>query len=165
MKVTERTKYAEFAQYADVLRDESTAALKRAAESKFKPCSAMTINEFWGVITGNYELLGDMTEPSVLQVYWLKRFADFCDEFAKTMERLAIKNPEMENLQANCVKMSPQESMLLFVREYFGLRSFYEAGEVTIGEYVLARKDRFNDYVTRKAMEAKQLRDIKSKKK
>lgn len=163
MIVNADTKYKDFVQYEKVLTKESEADLMKAAEQYFKPCYQLTLNEFWKVLNGNFDLLGDLTEPSVLQVYWIKRFTAFADEFKQSVEKLNTETPEMQGLDANCVKILPQESMLIFIREYFGLPSFMEAGQRTIGEYILARKDRYNEFVLRKAYEAKQKQKLKTR--
>lgn len=146
MRITSNTKYADFEQYEYALTEEGAQVLMAQAEEMYGQCSELTIDEFWGLIGRDYSLLGDMSEPSVLQVYWCKRFAQFCEQFAKACERLKLEPTETEKqAQTGCMPMSPQESMLTFVRSYFGLHSFYEAGKIRIGEYLLARKDAYND--------------------
>lgn len=148
MKVTETTKYREFLQFEGYVIPESVQALKQAAERKFKPCHLLTIAEFWGVSAGNYELLGDMTDPTVLQVYWMLRFKEFCEAFTKTLEKLQPpQTPEQAQAASGTVEIPPQQSMLIFVRDYFGLRSFAEAEQCTLNEYILAKKDKYNQAV------------------
>lgn len=145
MKITSKTKYADFREYEPFITDESKAELKRQAEQAFKPCHLLTLDEFWAISTKDYTLLGSLEEPTVLQVYWLLRFADYCEELRKICERLTIEQTGDEvQAEQGCVTLSPQESMLVFVRSYFGLRSFREAGQVTMNEYILARKDKYN---------------------
>ena len=163
MRVTNNTPYATFQPYEGIITPESARELKAAAEAQYRNCYTLTIDEFFGIMSGDYSLLGDMKEPSVLQVYWLKRFADFCEEFTQACASLSIKDPAHEHLRDGCVKMQPQEAMLIFTREYFGLPSFYEAGKRTLGEYLTARKDRFNDAVFRRNNEAEQKRKFKHK--
>lgn len=163
MKITSKTKYEDFMQYEAVLTAEQLQQIKQAAEEQYKSCYMLTIDEFFGILAGDYSLLGDMSKPSVLQVYWLKRFADFCDEFSKACERMTLKDPTKPSLTNGCVKVEPQEGMLIFLREYFDLPSFFAAGERTIGEYLTARKDRYNDAVMRKNYEAEQRRKMKVK--
>ena len=165
MTITSETKYRDFVPYEKVLEEGEVQHIKKAAEQFFKPCHTLTLNEFWGCLVGNFELLGDMSDPSVLQVYWIKRFVDFAEEFTKTCERLNVKDVETEILQNGCVPLSAQESTLVFVQEFFGLHSFMQAGEITIGEYILARKARFNAYKVRKNNEARQLQKLKKRKK
>ena len=164
MQITSNTPYAQLQPIESVLTEESVQELKAAAEAHFKPCYTLTIDEFFGIINGDFSLLGDMTEPSVLQVYWAKRFADFCEEFSKACERMNFKDPTQEHLHEGCVKIEPQEAMLIFTREYFGLPSFFDAGQRTIGEYLTARKDRYNEAVVRRNHEAEQKRKLKVRK-
>lgn len=163
MQITNNTPFAQFAPYDGILTPESVKELKDAAEAQYRNCYTLTIDEFFGIIGGDYSLLGDMSNPSVLQVYWLRRFADFCEEFAQVCGSLSIKDPAREHLQSGCVKLEPQEAMLIFTREYFNLPSFFEAGKRTLGEYLTARKDRFNDAVIRRNNEAEQKRKLKHK--
>lgn len=165
MTITSKTLYADFEQYESVLTEESVQELKQAAQDYFKPCHLLTIDEFWGLLRKDFQLLGDMKNPTVLQVYWCKAWAAFLEQFTKTCEKLSPKDPEADAIQSGCVQMQPQENMLIFVREYFGLKSFTEAGRVTIGEYVLARKDHYNQNKMRKNYEALQLKKIKNKSK
>lgn len=164
MTITSKTAYADFEQYESVLTPESVQEIQHAAQEYFKPYYMLTLNEFLGLLQKDFQLLGDLKEPSVLQVYWLKGWKSFLEEFTKTCETLNEKDPNAETLQDGCVKLQPEENMLIFVREYFGLQSFTEAGEVTIGEYVLARKDRFNQNRMRRNFEAQQIKKLKSKK-
>lgn len=164
MKVTSKTKYSDFAQYEPFLTDESKSDLKKAAERHIILCHTLTLDEFFGLLNGDFSLLGDLQEPTVLQVFWLTRFKEFCDEFTRSCEALTIKDPEAVGIDNGCITISPQESALLFTREYFGLGSFEDAGKRTIGEYILARKDAFNKWVMRKNNEKKQLAKIHKKK-
>lgn len=163
MKIDGKTKYKDFQPLEAVITEESKQEIKRAAERHYKTCYELTIDEFFGVIAGDYSLLGDMSKPSVLQVYWLKRFTDFCEEFARACESLSMKDPELDKYNTGCMKLTPQEGMLVFTREYFGLPSFYAAGKRTIGEYLTARKDRYNALVMRKNQEAEMKRKMKAR--
>lgn len=166
MTVTSSTLYADFAQYESVLTEDAEKQITQAAEEYYKPCHMLTLDEFWGLVSGNFELLGikDEASTTVFQFYWIKRFKAFVDEFAKASEKLAIKDENANAIAQGCVNMQPQEHMLIFARDYFGLTSFAQAGHVTIGEYMLARKDRYNSYIMRKNNERIQLSKIKNKK-
>ena len=165
MQVTSKTKYRDFAVYEQFLIKESVAELKACAEKSIRFCHTLTLDEFFGLLDGNYELLGDLKDPSVFQVYWMMRFKDFVEEVTQSCEALTIKDPSSEGLEAGCVQMTSRENVMVFVRNYFGLPSFSQAGERTIGEYILARKDTFNKWRVRKNSEDKQLKELKKKKK
>lgn len=163
MQVTEQTKWCDFEPYAEVLTQESIQDLKHAAEKKYGFCNNLTIDEFFGLQAGDLSLLGDVQDPTVLQVFWIKRFKDFCSDFIKVCERLTIKDPANAYVYNGCVDMEPLESMLIFTREYFGLPSFSEAGKRTIGEYLTARKDKYNEARKQRNFEEKQKQRFKTK--
>ena len=163
MVVTTETKYSELQPLENALTAETVEQFKAAAQRHFGAYAELTIDAFWGAVQGHYDALGDIDNPSVLQVYWVKGFQDFVQEFTKVCERLVIHDPEDENVTTGCVELKPQERMLTFVREYFGLPSFYDAGQRTIGEYILARKDSYNKQKQQQNMLKKQLRNMKKK--
>ena len=165
MQVTSKTLYRDFEVYEQAITQDSMQDLKMAAERKFRNCYSLTIDEFFGIVNGDYSLLGDdLSNPTVLQVYWLKRFKDFTEELAHICERLSIKDPAHEHLHNGCVKIEPIESVLIFTREYFGLPSFMAAGERTIGEYITARKDKYNEARMQRNADEEARRKFKLKK-
>ena len=163
MQITDKTKYSEFAEYEPFVTQDSLQELKGQAERYFRNCYALTIDEFFGIIGGDYSLLGNISDPTVLQVFWLKRFKDFVAEFGNACERLTIKDPSREHLHNGCVKVEPQEGMLIFTLDYFGLQSFFEAGKRTLGEYLTARKDKYNEARMQRNIEEDAKRKFKRK--
>lgn len=163
MIITPETKYTFFQDFEHTISDESSAELKKAAEQYFKPCHALTVAEFFGVLNGHFELLGDISDPTVLQVYWQKRFREFVDEFSTACNRLKIHPDDEAELTSGCVNLTGVEHMLVFLRDYFGLPSFEAAGERTLSEYLTARKDKFNEWRIMKNREAIQARKLKQK--
>lgn len=164
MQVTSKTKYSEFMQYEYAVTPESVRVLMEQAEQYFVRCNELTIEQFFGIVDGNYEILGDVSDPTVLQAFWIKRFAEYCEQFGKACERMTLKSQEDETkLQSGCVQLSPLESMLIFTRAYFGLRSFDEAAQRTLGEYLTARKDRYNAACVQRNYENIQRQKLKKK--
>ena len=162
MIVTRETLYSEFKPFERCITDETLDQLEKGAQEVFGQYTTLTIDEFFGLMDGDYSILGDTSHPSVLQIYWAKGFQSFCANFAKICERLQV--PEDPNrtklLEHGCVQLEANESVLVFVRDYFGLPSFFEAGKRTIGEYLLARKASFNAAMMRKNYEAEQRKKL-----
>lgn len=164
MKITSNTKYADFAQYEFALTEDSTKALMEQAEQLYGHCNELTIDQFWGLMGGDYSILGDLSNPSVLQVYWSRRFKEYCEQFTQICERLKLEPREDEQkAQKGCIEMTPMEGMLIFVRSYFNLPSFAEAGKRTLGEYIVARKDKYNEARTQRNFEDIQRAKFKKK--
>ena len=170
MEVTSKTLYSEFAPFEEFATQESLQALKQAAEQKYGNCYGLTIDEFWGLCNGDFSYVGitpetKQDELTVLQVYWAKRFTDFTQEIANACKRMTIKpTPEQEQAQNGCVTIEPMEAMLIFVRSYFGLPCFADAGKRTMGEYITARKDDYNQKRTQRNWEEIQCRKLKKNK-
>ena len=170
MEVTSKTLYSEFAPFEQFATQESLQELKRAAEQLYGNCYGLTVDEFWGIVNGDFSYIGITpetreSEPTVYQVYWIKRFNDFTQEIANACKRMTIKaTPEQEQAANGCVKIEPMEQMLIFVRSYFGLPSFKAAGLITMGEYITARKDDYNQKRTQRNWEDIQRRKLKRNK-
>ena len=71
MQIKEFEKYAEFADKEKYLTEKSVKKLKEAAEEKFGKVYALEFDTFRECYDGNFDtVLGNMQDPTVLQVYW-----------------------------------------------------------------------------------------------
>lgn len=166
MDITKEMRYVDFKDAEPFLFPEGIKQLKDKSEEIFGYCHRLTIDEFFAIINGDLSLLGNMETPTVLQVYWMKRFEDFTKEFTKICERYTLSpTPEQQQATQGVEPMTPLETMLVFTRDYFGLPSFVEAGKRTIGEYITAKKARYNDLLTQRNYQNIQVRKMKTQKK
>lgn len=165
MVVTTKTRWSDFEKTDALVTDKTRAEIQSTAEATIRPYGELTIDEFWGLMSGNYDILGDMDEPTVLQVYWMRGFEKFCKSMTETLDALKVPtDPNKDKIyQRGCVELTPQEHMLIFVRGYFGLHSFYAAGRRTIGEYITARKDEYNRAMAQYNFEQMQAEKMKKK--
>lgn len=160
MIVTEKTKYAEFVPLLPFIDDDQKQKLYKAAEAHFKPYNTLTFDEFFGILEGDYQLLGDLKEPTVLQAFWLENFEHFVQSFTTACEQMTLPpTPESTRYSAGCKPFEPKAAMLVFVREYFGLHSFTDCGKITLGEYITARQDKYNEQI----MQRNQSRELERK--
>lgn len=146
MLITEKTKYEEFQAVERYVSKSSVQGIYEAAEQKFGNMYNLEFGSFWECANGNYsEVLGDISEPTVLQVYWKKRFEKFVEEFAAQLKSMILPQTS-EEIQASegLLKIGWDEGMLVFVREFFGLHSFKEAERITIGEILIAKRAAYN---------------------
>lgn len=145
MRINSKTKYWRLQPVEKFLTPESVQELKSAAEKEFGSMYDLTFADFWNCCNDDFSILGDMSNPTVLQVYWAKRFVDFLDEFGKTMKKLEMQPTEDERAAANgLIKLTWGECVLVFLRDYFGLKSFKEAEKITIGELIIAKRAQYN---------------------
>lgn len=146
MRITEKTKYSLFEPVEKYVTPEAVSALKQAAERKYGAMYDLTFEQFYTCTQGDFsEILGDISRPTVLQVYWCKRFADFVDEFAKTLQAVTMK-PNADEMRAaqGLMKTDWAEGLLVFMQQWFGLKSYKEAEKITIGELIIAKRAQYN---------------------
>lgn len=166
MTITNKTKHAEFQPVEKYLEESAVADLKKASEREYTNMYDLTFGQFLRVSDGYFsDVLGDMSEPTVLQIYWIKRFEDFQREFGDAIKGTQVQ-PTKEQAEAmeGLPKQTFAESMITFARSYFGLHSFSEAENLTIGELIIARRDAYISAIYERRLQAIQLKNIRTKK-
>lgn len=146
MRITDETKYAEFETAEKYVKPEAVRKIFESAEEKFGKMYDLEFGTFWQCSNDNFaEVLGNMSEPTVLQVYWKKRFEKFVEEFAGALKSMTLTQTA-EEIQAaeGLLKVSWDEAILVFVRDYFGLHSFKDAERITMGEILIAKRAVYN---------------------
>ena len=186
MKVTETTGYAEFLGVEKYLKDGAEKALQKAAERAFGGFEHITLEQFLQCVDGDFSgvlnrpkkrgfwsrlfrrraAIQDWTmRPTVLQIYWVKGFSEWAKGFAETLQQLQVpQTADEQRAQDGLPKMTFAESMLVFVRSYFGLTSFEAAGKITMGEILIAKHDSYCAAMYQKKMHAIQIKKAKAKK-
>lgn len=146
MRITDDTKYAEFEPVEKYVKPKAVQRIFESAEEKFGKMYDLEFGTFWQCSNDNFEeVLGDISEPTVLQVYWKKRFEKFVEEFAGALKAMTLTQTA-EEIQAaeGLLKVSWDEAILVFVRDYFGLHSFKDAERITMGEILIAKRAVYN---------------------
>lgn len=154
MRITEKTKYKEIAGIEQYFTPKTVAAIKEKAEQRFGAMYDLTFAQFYACSNDDFaDMLGDAKEPTVLQVYWRKRFDEFVKEFTETLKKFTVPHtPEEEQAAAAMIKTDWAEGMLVFIRNYFGLQSFRAAEQITMGEILIAKKAAYNEAIFRKRL-------------
>ena len=164
MRITERTLYATIQPIEKYLQDSMTSELMRAAESKFGAMYDLEFATFWACAGGDFSHLGDMQNPTVLQVYWVKRFNKFVEEFTKAIKGLTLSPTADEKKAADgLLQTTWGEGILVFLQQWFGLKSYKEAEKITIGELLIAKRAQYNQDLFRRRLA--QIQTAKFKKK
>lgn len=162
MTIDKDTKYIAFAPFEKCLQAGEVDRLKKAA-----PIAVIGRDGYLSLTIADFNALaihGDLSvilrgkselELSVFEWYTLQGLKDFFEGYAKDLEKFAVKGDAKEQrAQAACYKSGAVESMIVFAREYFGLKSFAEAEQVTLAELLLARKYTYNKVMFSKALQA-----------
>lgn len=154
-----------YSKYADVLRyitEESRNALLERAE-QMQPMYEMTLADFFACCNGDFsKVVADMDNPTTGEVLWIECFKQFLEDFSKIAQRFVIpQTAEQKQASANCLPVEWQEGMLVFVRKYFGLKSFADAENITIADWILAKKDEYNAAIFERNMQNIQKQKIR----
>lgn len=156
-----------YSKYVDILpfvTDESRKVLMERAAQIRDPYT-LTLAEFFACADGDFEcVIKDVANPSTGEALWLDVFKVFMTDLGNILKKLVIpQTPEQKQASANCLPVEWQEGMLVFVRAYFGLKSFTEAENVTIGDYLLAKKDEYNTTIFQRNLAKIQTQKIHKK--
>lgn len=164
MKITSKTKWTDVAPLLPFLTDESKKALREAAVQQYGDYWTLTIDQLFDLMGGDYSHVGDLREPTALQAEWLEGLKDFIETLTKLLEKYTPPvQPEAKRASAGCLPMTMQESVLVFCRSYFGLPSFEAVGKLTIAEFLLARKDNYNNRLAQYNFDMMQRAKLKTK--
>ena len=90
-------------------------------------------------------------ENAYLYVCFLENLRKFIDEYYTKLSRLQIAKTDIDAYaQAGNEKFYGTENCLIFARSYFGLKSFEEAENVDVQEYLLASRDNYSKFYAQK---------------
>lgn len=157
MRIDSKTPYAAIAEVDryDLLDDESKQQVTDAAVKDFGSYWGMTINDLAAILNGDLSRLGDMAEPTILQVFWLKGFRSFIDEFTQAIERLTVPmDAEERRASEGLPSVSFIEGLLIFSKNYFRHHSFDQAGRTILSDIIIAKKDEYRSALSRKKWQA-----------
>lgn len=169
MRITSKTLYKDFAPLEPYISEEEKKRLQDAVVSdKFGKNGMwdMKIGDFVKCCNGDVSPLVEDVNKSerVADIYVLRAFSSFVEEFIKVVENVTPKPTSDEiRAQKTCLKVSVAEGILLFVREYFGLHSFGEAESLPLSDYLIAKKDNYNKVMAQREYAKIQNEKIKSK--
>lgn len=154
MKITAQTKWSKIANLEPFFSEDTRKAMTEAAEAQFGDYYALTLDALFELLNGDFSaMLGNTDDPTALQVAWAKGFAEFAKTLTDTLDGMTIKPDAVEvRAQAGTLKMSFQEGVLVFCRDYFGLPSFAACGTLTVGDFLLAKKAAYNIAVAQRNM-------------
>jgi hypothetical protein len=83
----------------------------------------------------------------------LNTFEKGTKAFENVLEKTTIEQSMDDRIASNgLLELTPEESMLNFVKDFFNLHNFEEAQKITIYEYIIAKKIHFNSMKFQKNM-------------
>ena len=88
---------------------------------------------------------------SYLYICFIENLRKFLDDYYAKLSKLQIAKSDIDAYaQAGNEKFYGTENCLIFARSYFGLKSFEEAENVDVQEYLLASRDNYSKFYAQK---------------
>ena len=168
MKINHKSKLSKFLPFVDLLTKESEQKLKEEAVRFYLPNGfwSITLGTFLQAANGNFEVFFakkfKVEKATVFQYYVIAAFKDFVDEFSNVMSNLSIK-PTIDEAQAssNLTKVEFSEGFLVYAMKTFGYKSSKEAEECVLIDFLMRKKDDFNNQLFQRNIAAIQERKYK----
>ena len=169
MRIDINRPYSECIDACTALKPDGLEQLKQAAQDHIGAYWDLTLGVYFRLCDGDLSVLGFGEKETVAQHYWLEGLKGFGEELAKITRRLEMpKNllrPYEEQARSICLKLDAKESILVFVQRYFGLPSFRACEDITLAEYIIARRADYNENVMRRRAEQLQQQAINKRQK
>lgn len=131
--------------------DEASAArLQEDAESVYGSPWGLSLRDFFALIEGDFSHIGITKEnfisASVRQYIWMKDFRECERSVTELLKAWQVPmTVEAQRASKNCLKMQPKEGVIVFVRKYFNLPNFEATMDIPLSDFILAKKDEFNN--------------------
>lgn len=151
MKVDKYTLYRDFAAVEPYIEAPQLEELRRAAVAdKFGENGFydLTLGGLLDGMNGDFSALQDCGGETVFDRYRAAAFGEWMKEFVAVVDNLTLKPTPQQRMQANgCKPLTFEESVYYFVRSYFNLQNFNAVRDLTVGDYIMAKKDDYNKAV------------------
>lgn len=138
---------------------EKSGLYERVQDALHLHYGELRIGDFFDCIRCDFSVIGvcsTWNNATQAQYIWAMGFADYMENFSKMLERMTLRGTaEQQQAQMVCLRVGFEESVLVFLQDFFGLHSFKEAEDITVNEYLIAKKSAYN-----KAAFERKLNDI-----
>lgn len=151
MKIDRYTLYVDFAAVEPYVEASELETIRRASVvDKFgdEGFYGLTLGGLLDGIKGDFEALHDCDGETVFDRYREAAFCEWLNEFVSVVNGLTLKpTPQQMRQASGCKPVTFEESVYYFTRSYFGLQCFNAVRDLTVGDYIMAKKDDYNKAV------------------
>ena len=168
MKLNPQDRYIQYVVLLDNMDEDSLKRLVADAEEHYGSPWELTIKDFFAAVDGDYSCIDlpktELLNATIRQYAWVRSFKECSEQVSAILKKLQVPmTDKAKRASEHCMKMNFKESTLIFCRKYFGLRSFAEAENTTLADFIVAKKDTFNNGMFQYAMNEIQRIDMKKK--
>jgi hypothetical protein len=149
--VDKYTLYKDFARIEPYIEAPKLNEIRQAAvRDKFGKVGfyGLTLGGLLDAMNGDNDALFDCNGETVFDLYRVAAFSVWLNEFISVVNGLTLKPTAKQIAQSSgCKQLTFEESVYYFVRSYFNLPNFDAVRELTVGDYIMAKKDDYNKAV------------------
>ena len=99
-------------------------------------------------VKDDFDALQECHGETVFDVYRVAAFGQWVNEFIAAIEALTLRPSAKQMAQSSgCKPLTFEESVYFFTRSYFGLKDFNSVRDLTVADYIMAKKDDYNHNV------------------
>lgn len=151
MKIDKYTLYKDYAPiepYVDAPKIEELMRSAVADRFGMGGFYEMKLGGLLDAMKDDFDALQDCHGETVFDVYRVAAFRQWLNEFIAAVETLTLRPSAKQMAQSNgCKPLTFEESVYFFTRSYFGLKDFDSVRELTVADYIMAKKDDYNHNV------------------
>lgn len=151
MKIDKHTLYKDFAPIEPYVNAQKIEELMRSAVAdKFGTGGFydMSLGVLLDAMQDDFDALYECHGETVFDVYRVAAFRQWLNEFIAAVEALTLRPTAKQMAQSSgCKPLTFEESVYFFTRSYFGLKDFDSVRELTVADYIMAKKDDYNHNV------------------
>ena len=148
MKIDKHTLYKDFAPIEPYVNAPKIEELMRSAVSERFGTGGfydMTLGGLLDAMKDDFDALYECHGETVFDVYRVAAFRQWLNEFIAAVEALTLRPTAKQMAQSSgCKPLTFEESVYFFTRSYFGLKDFDSVRELTVADYIMAKKDDYN---------------------
>lgn len=172
MRITEKTKFSDISTLLSVFPEMLTELKEKMKENlplDIFDYFSMTIKEFLELQESKMpSKIEKMLKNKKLTVFEyvkiINTFESGSEQLTKIIEATTVEQTKEEkSASEGLINLSPEESILDFLRDYFNLHNYEEAQNLTLYEFVIARKNYFNRITFEKNLQQIQIDNINKK--
>lgn len=149
MTINPNDKFLPYMLILQTADEASKRRLEEDANSHYGNPWLLSIKDFFALTNNDLSHIGltqdTVVNATVRQFVWIQEFREMCEQVVAILKRLQVpESADSRRAAEQCIDTTSLEAAIVFARRYFGLRSFTEAEEVTMSDFIIAKKDEYN---------------------
>ena len=166
MKIDPQDKAIQHIILLENMDDDSRKRIYEDAEKEYGSPWSLKLRDFFALMENDLSYLGidKLYNTTVRQYAWIMDYRECAERVGELLKAFVVpQSPEAQRASQKCIKMSSKEAVMVFVRKYFNLPSFDAAMDIPLSDFIVAKKNEFNNSIFQYTMMQIQKQNFKKK--